>query len=43
MNLAKKIIIKSTISLFMGAASLVGTRLASTIWDKCAVKEKAKI
>lgn len=36
MYLVKKILIKSTISLFVGAASTIGMKLASTMWDKCA-------
>ena len=42
MYLVKKILIKSTISLFVGAASLIGTRLANTVWDKCAYGETNK-
>lgn len=36
MFIFKKILIKSVISLFVGAASTVGMKIASTVWDKCA-------
>lgn len=35
MYVAKKILIKATISLVAGVASTVGIRLTNMIWDKC--------
>lgn len=42
MYIVKKIIVKSVISLFVGAASVIGTKLATTMWDKCACDETFK-
>ena len=34
MYIVKKIVVKSTISLFVGIASAVGTQMGLTIWNK---------
>lgn len=35
MRIARKILIKSAISLFAGVASAVGMRAGGVIWDMC--------
>ena len=38
----KKVIIKLAVSLGVGVASAIGTKLACTVWDKCAPNETSK-
>lgn len=39
MRIARKILIKSAISLAAAVASTVGVRLTNTIWDRCTCKK----
>ena len=39
MNLIQQIIIQSLIALFAAMASVIGTKLASMIWDRWACNE----
>lgn len=38
----RKVIIKLAVSLGVGVFSAIGTKLACTVWDKCAPNETCK-
>lgn len=42
MFIIKNILVKACTSLFVGAASAIGIKLANTAWDKCLRDEISK-
>lgn len=42
MFMFRKVLIKLAVSLGVGVASAIGTKLACTVWDKCASDETCK-
>lgn len=42
MYIVKKIVVKSTIALFAGVASAVGTQVGLMMWERCLNNQKEK-